>query len=169
MEARIKFRPETLHQTSTVGKILQFIQKHPDAARNTNCTLLAKRMNLAGEGNVSTLFNNITKMVRNQMLFRENSKHHTRFSINYLHKDLPAYILAGAPKETKELVKNTIEQGKALSKKIEKHKTARPVPIKKIETKPVAIPVRKKPIVKPIEVKRTPNGVTITINLNINL
>ena len=166
MEARIKFRPETLHQISTTGKILQFIQKHPNAARNTNCTMLAKRMNLAGEGNESTLFNNITKMVRNQMLFRENSKHHTRFSINYLHKDLPAYILAGAPEETKELVKNTIEQGKALSEKIENHKKTRRIPVKKTVNKPVAIPVRH---TSPIEIKRTQDGITITINLTLNL
>ena len=44
MEARVKFRHETLHQKGTVGRILLWLQEDPNRGRNTNINISHKEV-----------------------------------------------------------------------------------------------------------------------------
>ena len=105
MEARLRFKPETLHQTGSAGKVLLWMQTHPAQCRNTNNTVLAKSMELGGAG--INMYNGkliLQKMINNQMIHRHGGRKRSDFAINYFHKDIPGYILENAPDDIKERV-----------------------------------------------------------------
>lgn len=105
MEARLKFKPETLAQKGTVGKMLIWLQDNESRCRNTNIAVLAKSMEMSGIG--VKLYNAkamLQRMINNQMLQRYGGRKRSSFIINYYHKDIPGYILDRAPAEIKERV-----------------------------------------------------------------
>ena len=109
MDARVKFRHETLHQTGTIGKLLLWLQEEPKRGRNTNITQMANHYCLSEGGNSLSIKQAIQKMVNVQMLSRYGSKRRANFYINYLQKDIPGYILDNAPAEERERVKKLKE------------------------------------------------------------
>lgn len=99
---RITLKPETAHQKSTEGRILEWMQANPKKTKNTNSTAMAAMTIADGvTGTKGSLRQKIQKMVNNQMLFRAGSKRRSNFVINYMHKDIPPYILESAPEEEK--------------------------------------------------------------------
>ena len=104
MNARVTFRHETLHQTGTVGKVLMWLQEEPKRGRNTNITKMAQAYGLSHGGKTLTNKSVIQKMVTTQMLSRFGNKRRSNFYINYLHKDIPGYILDKAPAEERRRV-----------------------------------------------------------------
>lgn len=113
MEARVKFRQETLKQEGTVGKILRWLQDNPRYLRDTSANSLAKSMSLARLGSEQNIRVTLYKMINNQMLTRVGTKRRSDFIINYYHKDLPGYILDRAPQEMKDRVRRMKENLKS--------------------------------------------------------
>ena len=108
--SKIKLNHDTAHQKSTVGKILEWMQAYPKRCNNTNATILSKSMGTDGVGVPNNIRQTIQKMVNNQMLQRTGNKRRSDFRINYLHKDIPPYILENAPEEVKR-TREKIELG----------------------------------------------------------
>lgn len=105
MEARLKFKPETLTQKGTIGKMLIWLQDNESRCRNTNNAVIAKSMELSGIGvNFYNAKAMLKRMIDNQMLQRYGGKTRSTYIINYYHKDIPGYILDRAPAEIKERV-----------------------------------------------------------------
>ena len=104
MNARVTFRPETLHQTGTVGQLLLWLQEEPKRGRNTNITVMAKTFSMQKGIQMHTAKAMLQKMVNIQMLTRYGNRRRSNFFINYFHKDIPGYVLENAPKEERERV-----------------------------------------------------------------
>lgn len=97
-------------QKSTQGKILEWMQAHPKQCKRTNATMLAKQMNTDHVGRTDNIRQVICRMVNNQILSRHGNRRHASFRINYLHKDIPPYILEGAPSDDKK-TRKMVEEG----------------------------------------------------------
>lgn len=104
MNARVTFRPETLHQTGTVGQLLLWLQEEPKRGRNTNIAVMARTFAMHNGIQMYTAKAMLQKMVNIQMLTRYGTKKRSNFFINYFHKDIPGYVLEKAPKEERERV-----------------------------------------------------------------
>lgn len=118
--SKLELSDETAHQKSTQGKILEWMQTHPAQTKNTSAAQMAKTMELGGMGSASALRQAICKMVNNQMLGRLGGKRHAKFYINYLHKDIPPYILENAPSDAKRMyedIKKGLDKGQHLDDK----------------------------------------------------
>lgn len=118
--SRLELSDEIARQKSTQGKILEWMQTHPAQTKNTNAAQMAKTMSLGGMGSPSALRQAICKMVNSQMLGRIGSKRHAKFYINYLHKDIPPYVLENAPSDAKEMyedIKKGLKEGQHLDDK----------------------------------------------------
>lgn len=110
MNARVTFRPETLHQTGTAGQLLLWLQEEPKRGRNTNITMMARTFCMNHGVQTLTAKAMLQKMVNTQMLSRYGTKKRSNFFINYFHKDIPGYVLEKAPAEDRERVAN-LRQG----------------------------------------------------------
>lgn len=118
--SKLELSDETAHQKSTQGKILEWMQKYPAQTKNTSAAQMAKTMELGGMGSTSALRQAICKMVNSQMLGRIGGKRHAKFYINYLHKDIPPYILENAPSDAKQMyedIKKGLEKGQHIDGK----------------------------------------------------
>ena len=104
MEARVKFRPDTLKQKGSVGKVLLWMQKNPNRLRNTNFTILSKTLALEGYGKQFTIREVLYRLTNCQMISRYGNKRRANFYINYFHPQIPGYVLENAPKEEKERI-----------------------------------------------------------------
>lgn len=105
MEARLRFKPETLSQKGTAGKILIWMQENPSRLKNTNNAVLAKCIEMSNIG--VNLYNAkllLQRMINNQMLYRHGGRKRSNYTINYYHKDIPGYILEKAPAEIKDRI-----------------------------------------------------------------
>lgn len=108
MNATVKLTEETAHQMSTVGKILLWLQGHPNACKNTHHLLLAKTMENEIRIKNSTIRGNLRRMVDREMLHQYNfhgSQRYRDVYINYYHPYIPPYVMANAPEDIKEKVK----------------------------------------------------------------
>ena len=99
---RLTLSDDTMHQRSTVGKILVWMQEHPNLCKNTNAAAMAKTMNSAGVGRFDSLRQVVQRMVNNQILYRYGNKKRSNFHINYMHKDIPPYVLENAPESDRK-------------------------------------------------------------------
>lgn len=101
--ARIKLDEDTAHQKSTKGKILEWMQSNPKLCKNTNATQIAKSIASSEGGRVNAYRQAICLMINSQMLSRFGNRRRSNFYINYMHKDIPPYVLENAPKESRRM------------------------------------------------------------------
>ena len=104
MNATLKFLPQTLKQTGTVGQLLLWAQENPKQLRNTNVTQMARTFCMTHSIQLLTAKAQLQKMVNVQMLTKFGGKRRASFFINYFHKDIPGYILENAPEEDKRRI-----------------------------------------------------------------
>ena len=107
MNASVKFLPSTLKQTGTVGKILTWMQQHPNQCRKTSVAQLGRTFSMTGQVKTLAAQAQIQKMVNAGMLQKLGSKRRANFYINYFHPDMPGYILENAPAEEQERIEKT--------------------------------------------------------------
>ena len=100
---RIKLDEDTAHQKSTKGKILEWMQSNPKLCKNTNATQIAKSIASSEGGRVDAYRQAICLMINSQMLSRFGNRRRSNFYINYMHKDIPPYVLENAPKESRRM------------------------------------------------------------------
>ena len=177
--SRITLTPETAHQESTQTKILRWMQEHQWALNSTNSAQLARTMRLSGV-TTGTARQVIQKMVNSQVLERFGNKRRARYHINYLHKDIPADIIASAPLEEQLRVKQTLGRLKPGQYLDDIGCTITPAPQTPLspeepteEPKQVAeeeadTPTATKEIAVPVKVEQDGSSINITINLTIN-
>ena len=136
--SKIKLKEETARQKSSSGKILEWMQEHPSHCKNTNAAILAKSIALDGIGTVNSIRQIIQRMVNNQMLSRFGNKRRSNFYINYLHKDIPPYVLENAPEDFGK-AREELEAGLKENQHLDEYGcvvTEAPVKAKKPEEKP---------------------------------
>lgn len=172
MNARVNFKPETLHQTGTVGLILTWCQDHPKLLKNTNLSKLAEMAAPDINRKTTTLRVTINKMHQNQMLLKQpGGKRRGNIKINYYHKDIPGYILERAPIDTQEKVRamyENLENDQYVNTEgcvvTPGHKLDKVEPKVEQKVEPVEDTVS-----VPVTVEKTVDGMHISINLNLNL
>lgn len=188
MEARVKFRNETLHQKGTIGRILLWLQEDPNRGRSTNITQMAKRFCMsAGGTTTSTATQMIQKMVNNQMLSRYGGKRRANFFINYFQKDIPSYVIESAPAEEQERVrklKESLQENQHISddgclvtqlspEENSKEETSNPEleeSKKEEETEKSSSDMSEENTTNvPIKIEDTERGLSISITLNLNI
>lgn len=178
--SKLTLKPETAHQESTQTKILKWMQEHPNALNSTNSAQLARTMRISGV-TTGTARQVVQKMVNNQVLERFGGKRRARYHINYLHKDIPADILASAPLEEQLRVKQTLgrlKPGQYLDdigctitpapqtpEKAPEEPTEEP---KQVAEEEADTPTATKEIAVPVKVEQDGSSINITINLTIN-
>lgn len=128
-------------------------------------------------------------MVREDIIHRAGTFRRSTFTINYFHSKVTPEIRERASKEDKERIQRTLdilakkdgsyinENGCIVTKKIEnkeQNKQPRSIKVETKEEKPTPIQVKKfsseAPEEKPaVLVKKSKDGVSISITLNINL
>jgi len=101
MDAIIKFKPETLSQKGTAGKILTWIQDNEKFTKHTNMTLMANCIAKSTDVEFYNAKMLINRMIQTQMINRFGGRKRANFYINYYHKDIPGYILEKAPDDIK--------------------------------------------------------------------
>lgn len=182
MEARIKLNADTASQMSTYGMILDWMQKNPNFCKRTNIVSIAKSMVLSGyKTTEAAIWQAMNKMIKNQMIYRTNGVRRGDFRINYLHKDIPGYILEKAPQEAKDYRNgaiNGLKPGQHLDKvgcvvtpaekKPEKKKE---ITITKQEepTKVSSDASEENTVSVPVQVTDAEHGISISITLNLNI
>ena len=105
-----KMSKDLLSQKSTKGLELEWMQEHPKQCRNTNISIMCRAMVHDIGGSISNLCGRMQEMVNNQMVFRFGNKKRSDFHINYMHKDIPPYVLERAPQEDRDARKK-VEEG----------------------------------------------------------
>jgi hypothetical protein len=156
------------------------MQEHPNALNSTNSTQLARTMRISGV-TTGTARQVVQKMVNNQVLERFGSKRRARYHINYLHKDIPADILASAPLEEQLRVKQTLGRLKPGQYLDDIGCTITPAPLspektpeepteepKQVAEEEADTPTATKEIAVPVKVEQDGSSINITINLTIN-
>lgn len=176
--SNIKFNKETLHQQGTVGQILLYIQDNPKFARDTNITQLSIMLSRYYGKKVDNLKAMLYKMVNSQLLLTQGGKHRRTFYINYWHKDIPGYILERVPEDVKikvQKMKESLDQEHYINDEGCLVNTTNSKPVVNhdeegiIVTESKEIEDIKETKLPKIEVNKTPEGITISITLNINL
>ena len=173
MNAKVKLSKKTAKQVSRTSGMLMWLQDNPKRMRNTNCAQIARDMGNTF-GNFAVTQHHLVHMVQNQILHRNGTKKRSDFSINYLHKDVLPFVRERASKEDKKIIRDALAMAKAkdctLSSDgcVTKTLPKKPKTIK-VKGKSVATPVPVTRVNNPIKVRRTPNGVSVSINLTINL
>ena len=182
--SKLTLKPETAHQESTQTKILKWMQEHPNALNSTNSAQLARTMRISGV-TTGTARQVVQKMVNNQILERFGGKRRARYHINYLHKDIPADILASAPLEEQLRAKQTLGRLKpgqylddigciitpapqntgAQTPLSPEEPTEEP---KQVAEEEADTPTATKEIAVPVKVEQDGSSINITINLTIN-
>lgn len=182
--SKLTLKPETAHQESTQTKILKWMQEHPNALNSTNSAQLARTMRISGV-TTGTARQVVQKMVNNQVLERFGGKRRARYHINYLHKDIPADILASAPLEEQLRVKQTLGRLKPGQYLDDIGCTITPAPKntgvqtplspeepteepKQVAEEEADTPTATKEIAVPVKVEQDGSSINITINLTIN-
>ncbi len=175
MNATVVFRPSTLKQEGTVGKILRYVQDNPKFVRNTNIVLLTRLICDHYGMKSNTVRTTINKMLNNQMLLRHGGKRHALFYVNYYQKDIPGYILERAPQDIQDKVKAMKanlkndqyidEVGCVVTKAKEAPKKEVKEPVEAVEEEPKET----QNVVVPVEVKDDAKGLNLTITLNLNI
>ncbi|MBP5421828.1 MAG: hypothetical protein J6Y78_05215 [Paludibacteraceae bacterium] len=193
MNASLKFLPETLKQTGTVGQLLQWIQKNPRQCRDTNLANMARTFGMQSGIKTVTSQAQLQKMVNVQMLNKIGSRRRASFFINYFHKDIPGYILDSAPEEEKKRIE-TLKKGLQPNQYVDEDGCLVTKPVHKLESKPSEVTITKPaennlPDLKvekeevisssdaseenttsvPIKVVDTERGLSISITLNLNI
>lgn len=179
-------------QHSAVYVVLNWIQKHPQYCRSTNAVQIARFITRSAdiEGwrpTEKSTQATIQRMVRNQMLDKVGSLKRATYAINYMHQDIPAEILAGAPEETRrrvEIVKKGLNSNQHIDEvgcvvtenNTEEEERAKEEPTEEVKDKEEAKDVssdasEEKSIVVPVEVQKDTGGksISITITLNLNI
>lgn len=180
MDAHITLSPEIRKQTSTVHKMLLWMQKNDGQLRNTNIKKLASTMVLSGEMSghkLSSLCERMNYMLNNQMVYRYGGKRRATFRINYLHKDIPPDVIDGAPKSVQLDVKRTlagVNEGQYLD---DVGCIVTPAPEAPKELKSTDKPASEAPatpaetnqeIAVPVKVERDGRSINITVTINLN-
>ena len=198
MNATVKFRESTLKQTGTVGKILMYMQDHPEACKNTFMKDLGHVTAIAIGVKDGKVFGMYRSMFNNQFIIRHGTRSpraRKTFSINYWHKDMPGYIIERAPQEVRDEIEKMkakltgdqyidndgciVTPGKKhepydeLKARIEQS-TEQPEkeceePAYEEQDDASLEAVRESTIMLPIEVERTKQGLSLSITLNLNL
>lgn len=190
MEARLRFKSETLKQKGSAGKILIWLQDNESRTRNTNIAVLAKSIDMSGIGvNLYTAKAMLQKMINNQMLHRYGGRKRSSFIINYYHKDIPGYILDRAPAEVKERVErmkaelspnqHISVEGCVVTEQEEKEPEPKESTTAQVKSEPEQ-PIEETPNVSsdmseenttsvPVEIQDTERGLSISITLNLNI
>lgn len=178
MNASLHLTKEMSNQTSTIGKVLMWMQDNEKQLRNTNCTVLGKSIALATGGNTDSIRMALQRMVNNQMIHRHGNKRRSRFVINYYHKDIPGYVIERAPQDIKDKIKamnNNLASNQYIDKvgdivtkptKLEETKEAEVVKEEPAEPKQEA---QKQNVVVPVEIKDDAKGLNLTITLNLTI
>ena len=176
--AKIKLSHDIAHQKSTKGAVLEWMQENPQLCKNTNATAIAKALvNSKGvlRGTTAVAVRQaICSMVNNQMITRFGNKRRANFYINYLHKDIPPYVLENAPKEERERRK-AIEEGLDINQRLDDAGciVTEPQPddaeTQEVETKEDKSSELDDIIEKVIKPFIAQKETTVVINLNINM
>lgn len=176
MNARVTFKPSTLKQEGTVGKILRWMQDNPNAVRSTNIALMSNIIANNFGMKVNTVKITLNKMRNNQMIMRYGGKKHARFMINYYQKDIPECILEKAPQDIQDRVKamkdnleknQYIDDAGCIVTKGDKAKEEEPEEeAEEVEEEPET---EKQNVVVPVEIKDDAKGLNLTITLNLTI
>lgn len=192
MNARITLSNDTAHQMSSYGMILDWMQKNPGRCNNTNITSIARSVVLSGyKTTESAVWQALNKMIKNQMIYRTNGIRRGNFRINYLHKQIPGYIIDSAPQPAKDYRNKTIngikpgqyidkvgcvvtpaekKEQEEEPKEVTITKAETPAKVSQEETKEVSSDASEENTVSvPVQVTDTEHGLSISITLNINL
>lgn len=149
MNARLVLTPETKRQISTKGKLLLYLQKHPNMMKNTNLTVMAGRIRLADDSDSlklnakNSLRQALWEMEHKTLLIRHGSRNRANFHINYFSPSLPGYVLDEAPEETQKRVKEWWKQAESTADAVEEDGTI--VQLSNTQT-PSVVDVQTKPI-----------------------
>lgn len=172
-----KISKDLLSQKSTKGLELEWMQEHPNQCRNTNISVMSKAMANDIGGSVSNLRGRMQEMVNSQMITRFGNKKRSNFFINYLHKDIPPYVLEKAPQEDRDarkMLEAGIKEGQTvddvgcvvtdMNKELKKEDDSEEYPeldeiIEHISTEPVVVRQNK---------QTGSVNISITLNLNLN-
>lgn len=163
--SRLTLSPEVACQKSLKTKILLWMQDNPKNCLSTNIKKMAIQMRGIG-GTQNSRATSMHQMINSQMINRFGTKHHSRFMINYLHKNIPKEVLENAPDEEKNRVRE-IKEGVKMNESISDEGCIIKKPAKQPEEQTQQAT---QTTVQPEAIARfTPNTnqLTITINLNI--
>ena len=179
MDATITLSPETRRQTSTIHKMLKWMQAHDRALSNTNIKQMSNTMAVELSGHkASSLAERMNYMINHQMVYRFGGKRRANFRINYLHKDIPPDVIDSAPASVQADVKRAlagIQEGQYLDD-VGCKVTPAPKGPKEVNTE--ATPAKEESdtptettdeIAVPVKVKRDGDTLNITININLKL
>lgn len=191
MEARLRFKQDTLSQKGSVGKILIWLQNNESRCRNTNIAVIAKSIDMDPTTDIKlyTAKAMLQRMINNQMLQRYGGRKRSTFIINYYHKDIPGYILERAPAEVKERVERMnaeLKPNQHIDTEgcvVTESEKKEPEPIEDTATQVISEPEQpneETPNVSsdaseenttsvPIKVVDTERGLSISITLNLNI
>lgn len=162
------------NQKSLKGRVLEWMIDHPKSCTDTNAKLLGKTMVLSGlEATAQSAQQTIQSMVRNQMIWRYGNNRRARFVINFMHKDIPGYVLDKAPEDERTArvnAENNLKKGQHLDDVgcvVTQSKAAEPTDNAEEEEE------SQEETVVPIIVMKKRNGnstsVSITLNVNLNI
>lgn len=189
MNAILHLSPKMSKQTSTVGKVLMWMQDNEKQLRNTNCSALGRTIAIALGTNTQSTRMVLQKMVNNQIIYRHGGKRRSTFFINYYHKDIPGYIIERGPQYVKDRIKEMKEKleknqhidevGCIVTEPEKKTKKRGRKPGRKPTMKPVEEPTKQEQeepkaiegetVVAPVEVKEDGKSINITITLNLTI
>lgn len=199
MEARLRFKEDTLSQKGSVGKILIWLQNNESRCKNTNIAVIAKSIDMDPKTDIKlyTAKAMLQRMINNQMLHRYGGRKRSTFIINYYHKDIPGYILDKAPAEIKERIERmnaelkpnqhisvegcVVTKSEKEAQEPEEDTTPEPeleVQEESTESKPVeeeetlkssSDASEENTTSAPITIRETERGLSISITLNLNI
>lgn len=165
----LELKPETKVQKSTEGYILEWMQDNPNLCKNTSSGKMTTAMGIAGiPRSQNTLRLTIQKMVKNQMIDKFGSKFRGNYYINYMHSDIPPYILDKMPegaRARREEIKAGLEENQHLDE------VGCIVTDTKTEEAPddvVDLGPEPEPMVIEKKVKDGVTHLTVTLNINLN-
>lgn len=169
MNAKLTINPKLLHQRSTSGELLLYLQSHPLIMRDTNFVKMAHTIKLSRDDlacNESTIQQTLCRMQKKDLLFRVGSKKRANFAINYHHLELPDYVLDEAPENIRDKVRKWREEISE-SAIIEKNGTVTEAMKQEVETEqPTNEQTETPEVVKDIKIDGE-SGTTIKFTFNI--
>lgn len=136
------------NQKSTKGMVLEWMVEHPNLCKNTSAMGIGKSLELAGiPGTQGTFAHIICKMVNTQMLFKHGNNRRATFMVNYMHRDVPGYVLEKMPEDARRA-------RAALELELNKNQHLNDVGCVVTEPEPEPEPEPEEPVEKPYEEMR---------------
>lgn len=163
-------------------RILRYIQSHPKACERTNGRMLINGLllNTRGEGSKSGLECRLSKLIHKGIVLKVGATgsgkgQRANYKINYYHPELPVGLLDLAPEEEKEKVEKCLAKAKEQGGVVDEYgaitvkKEAEEGDEEMCGNEVVEEEEKSKRKENMVEIKKIKGGISLTINLNINL